>query len=77
MLARTKHSQNLLFGQRVFLKKGNEYAGAGSGDTWLINYEMLSLTLMIWKHKDRFANVDDNFEWLTNAIVRYFVSIRG
>lgn len=68
MLVRIEHLQNLFFGERLLLKRGDEYSGAADGNLLLISYEMVTLTLMFWIHKDRFANISNDFEWLVSPL---------
>lgn len=64
MLVRIEHLQNLFFAERLLLKRAGEYPGANDGNLLLISYEMVALVLMFWIHKDRFAQVSNDFEWL-------------
>ena len=60
MLVRVEYLQNHFFAERLLLRRGH----VNDGELLLISFEMVSLTLTFWVHKDRFADVRPDFEWL-------------
>lgn len=60
MLIRLEHFQNLFFVERLLLRRGHP----DKWDLLLNSFEMVTMTLNFWMHKDRFVNVRTDFEWL-------------
>jgi hypothetical protein len=48
--------------ERLLLLNGS----LDEGNLLLFSFEMLTLTLALWTHKDRFAEMRRNFEWLVS-----------
>ncbi|KAK7420576.1 hypothetical protein QQZ08_010335 [Neonectria magnoliae] len=63
LLLRLEHLQNLFFVERLMLRHGNP----DQGHLLTTSFEMVSLTLVIWTHQDRFAGIRRDFEWLLMA----------
>lgn len=63
MLVRLEHLQNLFFVERLMLRLGKP----DQGDLLVTSFEMLSLTLVLWKRQDRFVSIRRDFEWLLMA----------
>ncbi|KAH6609847.1 n-terminal binuclear zn cluster-containing dna binding domain-containing [Trichoderma cornu-damae] len=55
--------RNLLLIERLLSKHGE----ADGGEILLISFQLVSLTLQFWTHKDRFAPFRNDFEWLVMA----------
>lgn len=65
ILIRLTHLQTMFFLERLLLLNGS----LDEGNMLLFSFEMLTLTLIMWTHKDRFAAMRRNFEWLvSNAL---------
>ncbi|KAH7133183.1 hypothetical protein B0J13DRAFT_678251 [Dactylonectria estremocensis] len=62
MLVKLEHLQNLFFVERLMLRLGSD-----QGNLLVTSFEMVSLTLVIWKRQDRFASIRRDFEWLLMA----------
>jgi hypothetical protein len=62
MLVLVEHMQNLFLIEKVLTRLGH----ADNGELVRISYEMVALTLTFWTHKDRFADVRADFEWLVS-----------
>jgi hypothetical protein len=60
LLVQLEHLQNVFFAERLMLR----YGQADEGDLLLTSFEMVSLTLIFWTHKDRLAGIRGDFEWL-------------
>lgn len=60
LLVQLEHLQNVFFAERLMLR----YGQVDEGDLLLTSFEMVSLTLIFWTHKDRLAGVRGDFEWL-------------
>ncbi|KAL7810266.1 hypothetical protein V8C44DRAFT_332764 [Trichoderma aethiopicum] len=63
MLLRLSHLQTMFLLERLLLLNGS----LDEGNLLLFSFEMLTLTLALWTHKDRFADMRRNFEWLLIA----------
>lgn len=61
-LVQLEHLQNIFFLERLLLRGGHP----DEGNLLVTSFEMVSLTLMFWKHKDRFAAMRSCFEWLVS-----------
>ncbi|KAF4957968.1 hypothetical protein FGADI_2797 [Fusarium gaditjirri] len=57
------HLQNMFLLERLLL----QYGCPDEGDVLLVSYEMITLTLMFWMHKDRFRDIRRDMEWLLMA----------
>lgn len=60
LLIRLEHLGNLFFIERLMTKYHPEH----STDLLDISFEMVSLTLVFWTHKDRLAGLQGDFEWI-------------
>ena len=54
------HLQNLFFIERLRLS----YGAVDDGDLLTTSFELVSVTMALWTHKDRFMEMRRNFEWL-------------
>lgn len=45
------------------------FGGRDDGQLLVTSFEMVSLTLTIWTHQDRFAAIRRDFEWLVGISV--------
>ncbi|KAH6604513.1 hypothetical protein Trco_006220 [Trichoderma cornu-damae] len=63
ILIRLTHLQNMFLLERLLLLNGS----SNRGNILLFSFEMLTLTLTLWTHKDRFAAMRRSFEWLLMA----------
>ncbi|KAL7796084.1 hypothetical protein V8C37DRAFT_373083 [Trichoderma ceciliae] len=63
ILVRLAHLQTMFFLERLLLLNGS----LDEGNLLLFSSEILTLTLTMWTHKDRFAAMRRNFEWLLMA----------
>lgn len=63
ILLRLAHLQTMFLLERLLLLNGS----LDEGNLLLFSFEMLTLTLALWTHKDRFAEMRRNFEWLLMA----------
>ena len=66
IICRLEYLQNLFLLDRLLIRRGHSHAQ----ELIDIGREMLSLTLMLWKHKDHFAGVHSDFEWIVRFAVR-------
>lgn len=62
ILVHLGHLQNLFFVERLLLRNG----AADEGNLLLTSFDMVILTLVFWTHKDQFATMRRNFEWLVS-----------
>lgn len=60
LLIRLEHLGNLFFIERLMIKHHPEH----NTDLLDISFEMVSLTLVFWTHKDRLAGLQGDFEWI-------------
>ncbi|KAF4464364.1 hypothetical protein FALBO_8798 [Fusarium albosuccineum] len=60
ILLRLTHLQNVFLLERLLL----QYGALDEGDVLVVSFEMVALTLLFWKHKDRFHDARRDFEWL-------------
>ncbi|KAF4339484.1 serine threonine kinase [Fusarium beomiforme] len=60
---RLTHLQNMFLLERLLL----QYGSPDEGDVLLVSFEMITLTLMFWMHKDRFRDIRRDMEWLLMA----------
>lgn len=68
MLIRLAHLQTMFFLERLLLLNGS----LDEGNMLLFSFEMLTLTLTMWTHKDRFAAMRRSFEWLVSSTIDNF-----
>lgn len=61
---RLTHLQNMFLLERLLL----QYGCPDEGDVLLVSYEMITLTLMFWMHKDRFRDIRRDMEWLVSFL---------
>lgn len=61
---RLTHLQNMFLLERLLL----QYGCPDEGDVLLVSYEMITLTLMFWMHKDRFRDIRRDMEWLVSLL---------
>lgn len=54
------HALNVFFIERLRLI----YGAADTGDLLSISFDMVTATVTLWQHKDRFKSMRRNFEWL-------------
>ena len=54
------HLQNAFFIERLRLS----YGAADDGDLLITSFDLVSVTMALWTHKDRFLEMRRNFEWL-------------
>jgi hypothetical protein len=57
-----EHLENLFLLERLLIKHG----GGNMQDLIDISCEMLDLTLVWWKHSNRFAGMHSDLEWLVS-----------
>ncbi|CAH0023036.1 unnamed protein product [Clonostachys rhizophaga] len=62
-LIQIEHLQNLFFAERLLQR----YGQAQEGELLTISYEMVTLTLNFWIHKDSFTKARIDFQWLVMA----------
>lgn len=60
LLVRLEHLQNLFFIERLMHRETHSI----SPELIDISYEMVSLTLVYWTHRDRLAGLYSDFEWI-------------
>ncbi|KAK6716493.1 hypothetical protein SNK04_007440 [Fusarium graminearum] len=63
IFTRLTHLQNMFLLERLFLQNG----AVDEGDVLLVSFEMISLTLLFWTHKDKFRDIRRDFEWMLMA----------
>ncbi|KAL7936414.1 N-terminal binuclear Zn cluster-containing/DNA binding domain-containing protein [Trichoderma chlorosporum] len=63
LLLQLEQLQNLFIVERMLSKHGE----VDEGGILLIAFQLVSLTLLFWTHKDRFAPFRNDFEWLVMA----------
>ncbi|KAK1255468.1 hypothetical protein MKX08_009463 [Trichoderma sp. CBMAI-0020] len=63
ILIRLGHLQVMFFLERLLCINGS----LEQGNLLVLSFEMLTLTLTLWTHKDQFAAMRRNFEWLLMA----------
>ncbi|RFU74328.1 n-terminal binuclear zn cluster-containing dna binding domain-containing [Trichoderma arundinaceum] len=64
ILLQLEQLRNLFLIERLLSKHGDVVE---EGDILLISFQLVSLTLLFWTHKDRFAPFRNDFEWLVMA----------
>jgi hypothetical protein len=69
ILIRLTHLQTMFFLERLLLLNGS----LEEGNLLLFSFEMLTLTLTMWTHKDRFAAMRRNFEWLVSSAIHFII----
>ncbi|KAF2842237.1 hypothetical protein M501DRAFT_1013590 [Patellaria atrata CBS 101060] len=69
-LLRLEHLQDRFLLERLLIRNSNAHVQ----DLVDVCVEMLSVTLVFWKYKDRFAGLDSDFEWL---VLSYAVPASG
>lgn len=62
IFTRLTHLQNMFLLERLFLQNG----AVDEGDVLLVSFEMISLTLLFWTHKDKFRDIRRDFEWMVS-----------
>jgi hypothetical protein len=62
MLVLVEHMRNQFLIEKILTLKGH----ADNGELVRISYEMVTLTVTFWTHKDRFAEVRADLEWLVS-----------
>lgn len=67
------HLQNLFFIERLRLT----YGAADNGDLLATSFDLVTVTMTLWKYKDRFMVMRRNFEWLVRKLTLIQVSNRG
>ena len=60
LLIHLEHLQNLFFVERLLLR----YGQPDEGDLLVVSSEMVNLTVLIWKYKDRLIGFTGDFEWI-------------
>ncbi|RGP78703.1 hypothetical protein FLONG3_3158 [Fusarium longipes] len=63
IFARLTHLQNMFLIERLML----QYGALDQGDVLVVSFEMISLTLLFWTHKDKFRDIRRDFEWMLMA----------
>ncbi|KAF4957513.1 hypothetical protein FSARC_11281 [Fusarium sarcochroum] len=63
IFSRLSHLQNMFLLERLLL----QYGCLDEGDVLVVSFEMITLTLLFWTHKDRFRDMRRDFEWLLMA----------
>lgn len=63
ILIRLGHLQVMFFLERLLCINGS----LEQGNLLVLSFEMLTLTLTLWTHKDQFAAMRRNFEWLVSS----------
>lgn len=67
ILIRLGHLQTLFLLERLLCINGS----LEQGNLLVLSFEMLTLTLTLWTHKDQFAAMRRNFEWLVSSAVPF------
>lgn len=67
IFTRLTHLQNMFLLERLFLQNG----AVDEGDVLLVSFEMISLTLLFWTHKDKFRDIRRDFEWMVGQTQGY------
>ncbi|KAK8086877.1 hypothetical protein PG994_001851 [Apiospora phragmitis] len=62
LLVRLEHLQNLFFIQRLYAKHGQ----SDRSELLTVSYEMVSLTIHFWTHRDWFRGILGDYEWLAD-----------
>lgn len=65
ILLQLEQLQNLFLIERMLSKHGE----VDEGGILLIAFKLVSLTLLFWTHKDRFAPFRNDFEWLVRQTI--------
>ncbi|KAF7542399.1 hypothetical protein G7Z17_g11607 [Cylindrodendrum hubeiense] len=60
ILVHLAHLQNLFFVERLLLRNG----APDEGNLLITSFDLVTLTIVFWTHKDQFATMRRNFEWL-------------
>lgn len=68
ILIRLGHLQVMFFLERLLCINGS----LEQGNLLVLSFEMLTLTLTLWTHKDQFAAMRRNFEWLVSSPIVLF-----
>ncbi|KAK8006523.1 hypothetical protein PG991_012820 [Apiospora marii] len=62
LLVRLEHLQNLFFIQRLYAKHGQ----SDRSELLAVSFEMVSLTIYFWTHRDWFKGILGDYEWLVS-----------
>ena len=62
LLVRLEHLQNLFFIQRLYAKHGQ----SDRSELLAVSFEMVSLTIYFWTHRDWFKSILGDYEWLVS-----------
>uniref|UniRef100_A0A0B7KDA7 Zn(2)-C6 fungal-type domain-containing protein n=2 Tax=Bionectria ochroleuca TaxID=29856 RepID=A0A0B7KDA7_BIOOC len=71
LMIKLEHLQNLFFADRLLRLSPSSH---DMGDIVLTSFDLLSVALLFWTHKDRFAATSQHFEWL---VIAYAVPAGG
>lgn len=63
LLVQLDHLQNIFILERLLLRQNM----LDEGDLLVTSFEMVSLTLTFWSHKDRLLEARNDFEWLVSV----------
>lgn len=64
LLIHMEHLQNILFIERLLLRHGKE----GRADILTVSFELVSAMLPLWTHRERFADIRDDNDWLVSLL---------
>jgi len=70
IFARLTHLQNTFLLERLML----QYGALDEGDVLVVSFEMISLALLFWTHKDKFRDIRRDFEWIVSVLAYSHVS---
>lgn len=65
LLVQLDHLQNIFILERLLLRQNM----LDEGDLLVTSFEMVSLTLTFWSHKDRLLEARNDFEWLVSLAI--------
>lgn len=71
MMMRMEYLQTLFFAERLLSRRSDH---PKSDELLFVSFDMVSLTLVFWMHRDRFTNITADLEWLVRApfaLIRY------
>lgn len=51
-----------------------QYGALDEGDVLVVSFEMISLALLFWTHKDKFRDIRRDFEWIVSVLAYSHVS---
>lgn len=64
LVIQLEHLQNIFFIERLLLRHGKE----DRADILATSFELVSVTLSVWTHRERLMEVQEDSEWLVSLL---------